>query len=76
MSFEDGWAAINLDMPARIPRTEYSAEGHWDLITAVTGIEVRVASSDEVKARARDAFMRAWEYDFFWSTLISHGDLG
>jgi len=76
MSYEDGWAAINLEMPARIPRTEYSAESHWDLIKAVTGIDVRVESSDEVKARAGIAFMRAWDYDFFWSTLISHGDLG
>ena len=40
MSYEDGWAAINLDMPARIPRTEYSAESHWDLIRTVTGINV------------------------------------
>ena len=43
MSYEDGWAAINLEMPARIPRTEYSADSHWDLIKAVTGIEVGIA---------------------------------
>ena len=76
MSYEDGWAAINLEMPARIPRTEYSAESHWDLIKTVTGIDVRVESSEEVKERARVEFMRAWQYDFFWSTLISHDDLG
>ena len=40
MSFEDGWAAIHLQMPARVPRTEYSADFHWDLVRAVTGIEV------------------------------------
>jgi hypothetical protein len=37
MSYQDGWAAIQLEMPACIPRTEYSAENHWDLIQAVTG---------------------------------------
>ncbi len=26
MSYHDGWAAIHLEMPARVPRTEYSAE--------------------------------------------------
>jgi hypothetical protein len=72
----DGWAALNLEMPARIPRTEYSAEQHWDLIKAVTGIEVGVESPSEDKARASDEFRRAWHYDFFWSTLIGHGEFG
>jgi len=76
VSYEDGWAAINLQMPERIPRTEYSAESHWDLIKAVTGIEVGVESSDETKERASTAFMQAWDYSFFWSTLIGQGDLG
>ena len=35
MSYEDGWAALNLEMPTRIPRTEYSVQMHWDLIRAV-----------------------------------------
>jgi hypothetical protein len=74
MSYRDGWAAINLEMPRRIPRTEYSAEGHWDLITAVTGIDVDVNSSAEVQAAAGVAFMRAWNYDFIWSTLIGRGE--
>jgi len=70
MSYEDGWAAINLEMPKRIPRTEYSIESHWEVVKAVTGIEVGVESSDQVKWEASLAFMRAWKYDFFWSTLI------
>lgn len=37
MSCEDGWAAINLEMPPRVPRTEYSLEGHWGVLRAVTG---------------------------------------
>lgn len=76
MSFQDGWAAIHMEMPARIPRTEYSADQHWDLVHAVTGIEVRFNSPQEVRRRASAAFMRAWNYDFFWSTLIGHGEFG
>jgi hypothetical protein len=76
MSFDDGWAAIHLEMPARIPRTEYSADFHWDLIKTVTGIEVGVESSAAVKSAASQAFMRAWNYDFLWSTLIGHEEFG
>lgn len=76
MSYEDGWAAINLEMPKRIPRTEYSAESHWDLIKAVTGIDVGVESAQETKSRASGAFTRAWNYDFFWSTLIGGSEFG
>jgi len=63
-------------MPARVPRTEYSAEMHWDLIKAVTGIDVRVDSPPAVRSTASQAFIRAWNYDFIWSTLISRGHLG
>jgi hypothetical protein len=63
-------------MPARIPRTEYSADQHWELIHAVTGIDVSFDSPQEVKSRARLAFMRAWDYDFFWSTLIGYQEFG
>lgn len=76
MSYEDGWAAINLQMPRRIPRTEYSAPSHWGLVKAVTGIDVGVQSRDEVKIVASTAFMRAWDFSFFWSTLISHDEFG
>ena len=47
MSLQDGMAAINLEMPDRVPRTEYSAETHWDLINAVLGTSVNHASSLE-----------------------------
>ena len=76
MSFQDGWAAINLEMPRRIPRTEYSAESHWDLVRAVTGIEMDHASSPAAQQAAQLAFMRVWKYDFFWSTLIGQDELG
>jgi hypothetical protein len=70
MSYEDGWAALNLEMPARVPRTEYSVESHWELITAVTGIPVNFQSSEEEKRRARGALYKAWNLDLFWRTLI------
>jgi hypothetical protein len=70
MSYEDGWAALNLQMPSRVPRTEYSVELHWDLITAVTGIPLNFRSSEDEKQRGRDAFYRSWNLDLFWRTLI------
>ncbi len=74
MPCQDGWAAINLEMPRRVPRTEYSADAyHWDLIKAVTGRDVRGASAAERQA-ASLAFKRAWKYDFEWSVLV-HGDV-
>lgn len=77
MSYQDGWSALNLEMPQRVPRTEYSAEWyHFDLIQAVTGIAVGPDSSPEERQRARAAFVRAWNYDFFWSVLISRGEFG
>ena len=76
MSYEDGWAAINLNMPARIPRTEYSAHTHWRLIRAVTGIDVGGERPDSGKGDAGIAFSRAWNYDFMWSTLIGRAEFG
>jgi hypothetical protein len=68
--------ALNLQMPSRVPRTEYSAEGHWDLIKAVTGLEVGVQSPPQLKQRASLAFRRAWHYDLHWSTLIGRQEFG
>lgn len=68
MSYKDGMAAINLEMPDRVPRTEYSAEGHWKLIEKVTGIPVNQRSDQETKVRAQKSFMKAWNYDFRWCT--------
>jgi hypothetical protein len=70
MSFKDGWSAINLQMPARVPHTEYSVESHWDVVEAVTGLVVNPYSPDEVKRKASRALIKAWNYDFLWSTLI------
>lgn len=76
MSTEDGWAALHLEMPRRVPRTEYSAEFHWDLIRAVTGRHASESSDAEERQRASSAFVQAWNYDLFWNTLISAEDFG
>jgi hypothetical protein len=70
MSFADGWSAIHLEMPKRVPRTEYSVESHWELVNVVTGISITPHSSEEEKLTATAAFRKAWNYDFVWSTLI------
>jgi hypothetical protein len=76
LSLDDGRAAIALEMPKRVPRTEYSAESHYRLIEAVTGIRVDSSSPAEEIERARRAFVLAWNYDFFWSTLIDRAEFG
>ena len=78
MAFEDGWAAMNLEMPSRVPRTEYSAQQHYELVSAVTGITVGVDSTGVEKERASKAFAGpdGWNFDLTWSTLIGRGDLG
>jgi hypothetical protein len=64
MSYEDGWAALNLEKPARIPHTEMSAEWyHWPLVSAVTGMDVSVDSPVEQREKACAAFVAAWDYD-------------
>ena len=47
MSYDDGWAAVNLEMPSRVPRFEADASYHWPLVRTVTGIEVGVESPPE-----------------------------
>jgi len=76
MSREDGMAALNLEMPPRVPRTEYSVLGHWPLVTEVTGIEVGPDSPQETKRQAQRAFVKAWQFDFWWSTLIGRAEFG
>jgi len=76
MSYADGISAINLEMPSRVPRTEYSAEFHWDLISAVTGIDVNYKSDKEIQRKASYAFKKAWNYDLIWNILIHNQVLG
>jgi Uroporphyrinogen-III decarboxylase len=73
MSFADGMSAINLEMPGRIPRTEYSADTNWPLVGAVTGINVTQDSPEKIRRQASQDFMKRWNYDFVWKTLV-HGE--
>lgn len=78
MSFQDGMAAINLEMPPRVPRTEYSAEMHWPLVEKVTGIGLNDGSPEETRNHAVSEFRRLWNYDFVWNILTHNqifGDL-
>jgi len=76
MSYADGWAALNLEMPVQVPRTEYSADFHWDLIREVTGIPVSLESDSETRTRATRQFYRDWDYAFVWSILVDSGWFG
>ncbi len=76
MSYDRGMAALNLEMPDHVPRTEYSAQQHWDLVQTVTGIEVSSDSTPERQQQATSAFVKAWDYDYMWSTTIHGRHLG
>lgn len=67
MSYELGLAALNLEMTDTVPRTEYSAESHWELIKKVTGLDTEVIDK---RPEASKAFRKAWEYSFVWRTNI------
>ncbi|MCG3178036.1 MAG: hypothetical protein BIFFINMI_00359 [Phycisphaerae bacterium] len=75
MSYQDGWSAIHLQMPPRVPRTEYSAESHWDLLQAATGMEVDADSPPAQRLAARREFFRRWNFGLVWSTLVGGGVL-
>jgi hypothetical protein len=76
VSYADGWAALHLDKPPRVPRTEYSAHDHWDLVRAATGVPVRLDSPGELKYRARRAFFEAWDYALNWQILLYTQEFG
>lgn len=76
MGFQDAMDALHLKMPKRIPRTEYSASGHWDLIRAVTGRPVFQESSWEEKSAAAAAFEKAWDFGFTWNISTYHEIFG
>lgn len=72
MSYESGMSAIEMKLTDRVPRVEYSAESHWPLVQAVTGIDTTVISNRE---RARADFIRQWDYAFSWHTDVGRGFL-
>jgi len=61
MSYERGLAAINLQMPDKIPHTEYVTHPRW--VQEVTGLD----PNDPEKAHeAGVRFMQALDYDLMW----------
>jgi len=75
MSYANGWAAINLEMPPQVPRIEFDAESHWALVRRVTEIDVTATSSPESQRAAQSAFIHAWDYDLRLAPLIGHNEL-
>lgn len=70
MSFQDGMDALNLKMPKKIPRTEYSVSRlFWSLQKAVTGIDVQESSDQATKLKAMMAFEKAWDFGISWAVL-------
>jgi len=67
MSYENAIDAINLKMPDKVPRTEYSASRHWELVQKVTGIPVDHKSDESIQIKASMAFEKAWDYGFAWA---------
>ena len=74
MSYARGMAAINLEMSDFVPRTEYSADFHWDLIKKVTGISITDSSTPAERRAASLAFMKAWDYGMVWN-ILTHGQV-
>lgn len=74
MSRETGLSAFKLEMPEKIPRTEYSAHFHWQLVSDVTGIMVHANSDSQIKQKASSEFVRRWDYGFFWN-IATHNNV-
>jgi len=55
-----------------VPRTEYSAHFHWDLVKKVTGIDT---DRLEFREKASSEFLKKWDYGFMWNTNIGQGQL-
>lgn len=67
MGFKEGMQAINMQMPDYVPRTEYSAHVHWDLVKKVTGIDTDIL---ENRDRASAKFIKDWDFSLLWYVNI------
>ncbi|MCL2158031.1 MAG: uroporphyrinogen decarboxylase family protein [Oscillospiraceae bacterium] len=67
MSYKYGMAALNLEMPDVVPRTEYSVTGHYDLIKKLTGIDGTLPGK---AGEAALAITKLWEFSINWNVLI------
>ena len=70
MSLEHGLAAMNLEMSDRVPRTEYSAHFHWELVNKVCGTNLSAKSTPQEQLIGSAKFLKAWNYDFFWNIMV------
>lgn len=69
MSYADGWAALNLEMPPRVPHCELSAEWyHLPLVSRVTGMNVKVGCPRNERIAAASAFVKAWNFDIMFGS--------
>ena len=71
MSYERGWQALNLQMPDRIPHTEYVSNPAW--VKRLTGLDL---DDPAEAAEARVAIVREWTTTCAgstWHTRRSHG---
>ncbi len=64
MSYIDGWNALNLKMPDRIPHTEYIS--HRPFIKEITGYDIENPKEAE---KANSELALKLNYDFIWSTF-------
>lgn len=64
MSYERGWQALNLQMPDKIPHTEYCSHPEW--VKRLTGLDPRIP---EQAGAAWLALIREWDYDLRWMTM-------
>jgi len=71
MSYKNGMAALNLEMPDIVPRTESSVTGHYELIKKITGID-----GTKEPDKARKALLKEWEFAVNWSVLVYGDGLG
>ncbi len=76
MSYKDGLAALKLQMPDRVPHTEYSLEMNHQLVEHFTGIKITPESTTDEKTSATAAFYKALNYDFIWSVLTHNQIFG
>ncbi|MCE5279846.1 MAG: uroporphyrinogen decarboxylase family protein [Planctomycetaceae bacterium] len=73
MSYVDGWAALNLQMPDRIPRTEASVD--YPVQSAVSGIKITPESPGEDYLECTKRFVRQWDYGMLFGCAIGYNVL-
>jgi len=70
MSYQNAIDALHMKMPARIPRTEYSTEFHWPLLSAVGGRAVDGRSAAAEREEAVRVFEKAFDFGLHWNVDV------